>query len=71
MILIRYILLLNSDMMIKSKTILEQKLFSKKHPLKSRKVSGVIDLKYSYTDKDEIYAAKDLWMDFYAGKRKI
>ncbi len=53
----------------KSKTILEQKLFSKKHPLKSRKVSGLIDLKYSYTDKDEIYAAKDLWIDFYAGKK--
>ena len=49
--------------------MLEQKLFSKKHPLKSRKVSGLIDLKYSYTDKDEIYAAKDLWIDFYAGKK--
>ena len=53
----------------KSKTIMEQKFFTKKHPLKSRKVSNSITLKYTYTDKDEIYAAKDLWLDFYAGKK--
>ena len=54
----------------KDKTITEQKLFSKKHPLKSRKSSDNITLKYQYTDKDDIYTAKDIWVDFYAGKKE-
>lgn len=53
----------------KTKTVLEEKLYSKKHPLKSRAVSQEYLLKYTYTDKDEIFAAKEVWLDFYAGKK--
>ncbi len=53
----------------KTTTLFDEKLFSKKHPLKSRKTSDIYEITYSYTDKDEVYAAKSLWLDYYAGKK--
>jgi len=54
----------------KTKVISENKYFSKQKPLKSREVSDFYDIKFEYTDKDEIYLAKNLWLEFYAGKKE-
>lgn len=53
----------------KTKDIYTSKLYSKKEPLKSRKTSQEYTFDYTYTDKDEIFAAKDIKLDFYAGKK--
>lgn len=53
-----------------SKEIYSKKLYSKENPLKSRKVSEEYNFKYTYTDKDEIFAAKEIKLDFYAGKKE-
>lgn len=53
-----------------SKTVFEQRLFSKKNPLKSRTASDTYSIEYKYTDKDEIFLSKELHLDFYAGKKE-
>lgn len=53
-----------------SKTIYEQKLYSKNTPLKSRTESPVYTFRYNYTDKDKMFGAQQLWIDFYAGKKE-
>lgn len=54
----------------KTKEIYSNKLYSKKEPLKSRKTSEEYSFKYVYSDKDEIFVAKDIKLDFYAGKKE-
>jgi tetratricopeptide (TPR) repeat protein len=54
----------------KEKELFSEKLYSKKNPLKPRKESTEYNIKYSYTDKDEIFGAKKLSLDFYAGKKE-
>lgn len=52
------------------KTLQEIKYFSSKEPLKSRETSELYSLKYEYTDEDDIFMAKNLWLEFYAGKKE-
>lgn len=52
-----------------SKEIYSTKLYSKKHPLKSRTISPEYKFKYTYSDKDEIFSAKDMELDFYVSKK--
>lgn len=52
-----------------SKTIYSEKLYSKKKPLKSRAESEEYSFKYTYSDKDEIFSAKDLELEFYVSKK--
>lgn len=51
------------------KTLFKEKYFSKKEPLKSRETSGTYEFKFEYTDKDNVYLAKNKWLEFYAGKK--
>ncbi len=53
----------------KSREIFNHRFYSKKSPLKSRSESPSYTFKYTYTDKDEIYAAEKVKLDFYAGKK--
>lgn len=53
-----------------SQTVFEERLFSKKNPLKSRTASDTYSIEFKYTDKDEIFVSKELWLDFYAGKKE-
>lgn len=53
----------------KERKIFEQRYYSKKNPLKSRKESQEYKFKYSYSDKDDIYTAKKVYLQFYAGKK--
>ena len=54
----------------KTKEILNQKLYSKEKPLKSRDTSQTYILEYEFNDKDEMFHAKKIWLDFYAGKKE-
>ena len=51
------------------KEIYSAKLYSKKKPLKSRTASEEYSFKYTYSDKDEIFSAKDIELEFYASKK--
>ena len=53
-----------------SKTVFEKKLFSKKNPLKSRTASDTYKIEYKFSDKDEVFLSKELYFDFYAGKKE-
>ena len=53
----------------KSKEIYSTKLYSKKNPLKSRTTSPEYSFKYTYSDKDEIFSAKDIELEFYVSKK--
>lgn len=53
-----------------SKTIENTKYFSKDKPLKSRETSELYKIKYEFTDKDDVYMAKNLWIEFYASKKE-
>ena len=55
---------------MKNREIFKQRFFSKKIPLKSRTTSQDYKFTYTYTDKDEIFAAQKLSLDFYAGKKE-
>lgn len=52
-----------------TKTLFEEKYFTKKEPLKTRETSEPYEFSYQYTDKDDIYQAKAKWLEFYAGKK--
>lgn len=54
----------------KSKPVFKKKFYSKKNPLKSRTESEEYSISFSYSDKDEIYLAEKVWLDFYAGKKE-
>ena len=54
----------------KSKEIFNHKFYTKKSPLKSRSESPSYTFKYTYSDKDEIYTAEKVNLDFYAGKKE-
>lgn len=54
----------------KSREIYNKKLYSKKEPLKSRNESPEYKFRYTYDDKDELFAAETLWLDIYAGKKE-
>lgn len=55
---------------VKNREIYAHRLFSKKQPLKSRELSQEYDMTYTYTDKDELFAAQKIQLDFYAGKKE-
>lgn len=55
---------------IKNRQIFEQRFYSKKKPLKSRETSQEYKFTYTYTDKDELFAAEKIDLDFYAGKKE-
>lgn len=50
--------------------VFSQRFYSKKKPLKARTASPMYRFKYEYTDKDEIYSAPKIWLDFYVGKKE-
>ena len=52
------------------KNISTQQLYTKKLPLKARTESEVYEVKYNFTDKDDVYMAKDVWLEFYAAKKE-
>ena len=53
----------------KSKEIYSTKLYSKKKPLKTRTTSPEYSFQYTYSDKDEIFSAKDIELEFYVSKK--
>lgn len=53
----------------KTRDIYTNKFYSKKEPLQSRKTSDEYSFSFTYSDKDEIFSAKDIKLDFYAGKK--
>lgn len=55
---------------IKNREIYAHRLFSKKQPLKSRELSQEYSLTYTYTDKDDLFIAQKIELDFYAGKKE-
>lgn len=55
---------------VKNREIYAHRLFSKKQPLKSRELSQEYNLTYTYSDKDELFAAQKIQLDFYAGKKE-
>ena len=54
----------------KSRKIHSQKLYTKENPLVSRTTSTPYQIIYEYNDKDELYNAQKIWLDFYAGKKE-
>lgn len=54
----------------KSKTIFQQRLYSKKEPLKSRTESEQYSFNFGYKDKDAIYQAEKVWLEFYVSKKE-
>lgn len=52
-----------------SKQIYSAKLYSKKDPLKTKQTSPEYKFKFTYDDKDEIFSAKDVRLDFYVSKK--
>ena len=57
------------DNEIQSREIFNQRFYSKKKPLKSRTTSQEYKFTYTYTDKDELFAAQKIRLDFFAGKK--
>lgn len=53
----------------KSKEIYSTKLYSKKKPLKTRTTSPEYGFQFTYSDKDEIFSAKDIELEFYVSKK--
>lgn len=54
----------------KSTDIFKQRYYSKKMPLKSHEESQQYKFSYSFTDKDDVYVADKVWLDFYVGKKE-
>lgn len=59
----------DKDGEIKNREIFSHRFYSKKKPLKSREESQEYKIIYTYTDKDELFAAQKIRLDFYAGKK--
>lgn len=53
-----------------AKIVQENKYFSKNKPLKSRETSELFHFHYEFTDKDDLFLAKNLWLEFYASKKE-
>lgn len=53
----------------KTKALFEEKLYSKKEPLKARDVSEDYEIKFEYTDKDDMFGSNQMFLEFYAGKK--
>ena len=60
---------MNEENEIKNRTLSENKIYSKKEPLKSRQESILYKQEYEFTDKDNSFNSPKLYIDFYAGKK--
>ena len=55
---------------LEDREIFSRRFYSKKKPLKSRTESPEYKFIYEYTDKDELFSAQKIRLDFYAGKKE-